>query len=73
MKILAACGLHEGEWDLVPQSTTRSPKTAEAGPQSETRTMGLEYRFTTTMVLEFPSCVFLLTQLVIDICRRPQV
>ncbi len=63
-KILAACGLHEGEWDQVPPIYD---KIAEDGrTRSAVRdAMEQEHR-ATTMVAEFPSSVFLSTQLVSD-------
>ena len=62
VKILAACSLHEGEWDLVLpiyDKTTEDGRTHSAVRDA----MELEYR-STTMVSEFPACVFLSTQLV---------
>ena len=62
MKILAACGLHDGERDLAPPIYD---KIAEDGRTcSAVRdAMELEYR-SATMVSEFPVCVFLSMQLV---------
>lgn len=63
-KILAACGLHEGEWDQVPpiyDKITEDGRTRSAVRDA----MEQEYR-ATTMVAEFPSSVFLSTQLVSD-------
>jgi hypothetical protein len=62
LKILAACGLHEGEWDEVPpiyDKFTEDGRThlAIRAPMEQV------YR-ATTMVAEFPSSVFLSTQLV---------
>jgi hypothetical protein len=65
VKILAACGLHEGEWDQAPpiyDKITEDGRTKAAVRDAMER----EYR-TTTMVAEFPSSVFLSTQLVTDI------
>ena len=65
VKILAACGLHEGEWDLVPpiyDKITEDGRTRTAVRAA----MELEYR-STTMASEFPACVFLSTQLVTDV------
>ena len=62
VKILAACGLHDGERDLAPPIYD---KIAEDGRTcSAVRdAMELEYR-SATMVSEFPVCVFLSMQLV---------
>ena len=65
VKLLAACGLREGEWDLVPpiyNKITEDSRTRAAVRDA----MELEYR-STTMVSEFPVCVFLSTQLVTDV------
>jgi hypothetical protein len=65
VKILAACGLHEGEWDQVPPIYDKI--TADGRTRSSVReAMELEYRGT-TMAQEFPSSVFLSTQLVTDV------
>jgi hypothetical protein len=64
LKILVACGLHEGEWDQV---LPIYDKITEDGTRAAVRdSMEQEYRATTTMVPEFPSPVFLLMQLVSD-------
>ena len=65
VKLLAACGLCEGEWDLVPpiyNKITEDSRTRAAVRDA----MELEYR-STTMVSEFPVCVFLSTQLVTNV------
>ena len=65
VKILAACGLHEGEWDLVPPIYDKI--TEDGRTRSAVRAaMELEYR-SMTMASEFPACVFLSTQLVTDV------
>jgi hypothetical protein len=59
LKILAACGLHEGKWDQFPpiyDKITEDGRTRAAVRDS----MEQEYR-ATTMVAEFPSSVFLST------------
>jgi hypothetical protein len=59
------CGLHEGEWDQVPpiyDKITEDGRTRLAVRDA----MELEYK-STTMVSEFPSSVFLSTQLVSDV------
>ena len=62
MKILALFGLHKGEWDLLPPIYDKI--TEDGRTRSVVRdAMVLEYH-STTMVLEFPACVFLSTQLV---------
>jgi hypothetical protein len=62
LKILAACGLHKGECPLVCDKTTEDSRTRSAVHDG----MEQEHR-TTTVVVEFPSSVFLLTQLVSDV------
>jgi hypothetical protein len=65
LKILAACGLHEGEcWDQVPHIYDKI--TEDGRTRATVRdSMEQEYR-ATTMVTEFPLSVFLLMQLVSD-------
>ena len=58
--ILAACGLHEGEWDLLPPIYDKITEDGRARAALRD-TMELEYR-STTMVSEFPACVFLSTR-----------
>jgi hypothetical protein len=63
-KILAACGLHQGEWDqvaLVCDKTNEDGRTRAAVRDA----MEQDHR-TTTVVAEFPSLVLLSTQPVTD-------
>ena len=65
VKIIAACGVHEGEWDQVSpiyKNITKDGRTHSASRDAKE----LEYR-SITMIYKFYFSVFLLTQLVLNV------